>query len=176
MLYGKNEFDEDDAPILVGEKVVQAHFLSKRKSGWTTIRGGEDDDPKNDVEEEVDKEKEEESEDEEIKMLSGARAGLQTGEQVAADIKRQELLIRKKLKAMNSEDVGRDAETVYRDLKGRRLDVDEERAKFEAQEREKEELEKAIQQRNKGVVQKEQAQLRREALKRQYSDSCPLCR
>ncbi|KAJ9071150.1 Pre-mRNA-splicing factor cwc26 [Entomophthora muscae] len=160
----QNEFDEDDAPILVGEKVVQAHFLSSKKSGWTTIKGGENDEPQEDSEEEKDKEEEEEDSDEEARMASGARVGLQTGEQVAADIKRQEMLIRKKLRAMKPEEIGRDAETVYRDAKGRRLNMEDERAKVEAQEREKAELEKAILERNKGNVQKEQAQLRREAL------------
>lgn len=104
-------------------------------------------------------------------MASGARVGLQTGEQVAADIKRQEMLIRKKLRAMKPEQIGRDAETVYRDAKGRKLNMEDERAKVEQQEREKAELEIAIRERNKGIVQKEQAQLRREALAKASSQS-----
>ncbi|KAI9297731.1 hypothetical protein K502DRAFT_312523 [Neoconidiobolus thromboides FSU 785] len=95
-------------------------------------------------------------------MTNGARVGLQSGKQVAADIRRQEIMIKKKLMQLKPEEIGRDAETIYRDAKGKKIDMELENARLQAERQEEEMIEKARTERNKGMVQQELAQRRKE--------------
>lgn len=155
--------DDEDAPYCVPSDAAKAQFLTGKKSNWTVIKGDEN--------EQIDKAEEEETKqesepEEDNRMISGARTGLQSGKQVAADIRRQEILIRKKLQQMKPEEMGKDAETVYRDSKGRKLDMKLEKEKEQAKVLELEALEKARIERNKGIAQKEMAQQKKEELEK----------
>lgn len=104
-------------------------------------------------------------------MESGAKAGLQTAEQVEADIKRKEAEELRKLKK-EQESSGKGSETVYRDASGRRVDIhsqiEESRQKAERDQEEKSRRKKEL---NKGLVQQADAEKQNEELKKMKDTS-----
>jgi pre-mRNA-splicing factor CWC26 len=106
-------------------------------------------------------------EDDAVRMESGVRAGLQTGAQVAADLKRKADAERKRYAEMDPEASGRGQETIYRDASGRVVNVAMKRAearkKAEEDERKKRDAAEAA----KGDVQR----LEKEARKQRLEDA-----
>lgn len=100
-----------------------------------------------------------------VKMESGAHAGLQTAEQVTAQLKRKEALERQRFLEDGDEKSGKGKETIYRDASGRIINVAMKRA--EARKKAEEEALKAAAEleAQKGNVQRTQAQIRKEQLK-----------
>ncbi len=100
-----------------------------------------------------------------VKMESGAHAGLQTAEQVTAQLKRKEALERQRFLEDGDEKSGKGKETIYRDASGRIINVAMKRA--EARKKAEEEALKAAAEleAQKGDVQRAQAQNRKEQLK-----------
>ncbi|KAL6702767.1 Pre-mRNA-splicing factor cwc26 [Coniothyrium glycines] len=98
------------------------------------------------------------------RMQSGARAGLQTAAQVAADMKRKEDEEKRKANEANKATGGAAQETIYRDASGRVINVAMKRAearkKAEEEERKKLEKEKAA----RGDVQNAEAEKRKQRL------------
>ena len=99
------------------------------------------------------------------KMESGAHAGLQTAEQVTAQLKRKDALERQRFLEDGDEKSGKGKETIYRDASGRIINVAMKRA--EARKKAEEEALKAAEEleAQKGDVQRAQAQKRKEQLK-----------
>ncbi|KAL1919379.1 uncharacterized protein VTP21DRAFT_2072 [Calcarisporiella thermophila] len=94
-------------------------------------------------------------------MSSGARIGLQTLEEAAEDTQR---ILRERdaeLRRMDPSLSGRDAQTVYRDASGRRVNVETLEAERLAKQRAEEEKKLAQLEANKGEVQKREAEERR---------------
>ena len=73
-------------------------------------------------------------------MSSGARIGLQTGQQVSADIRAKQEEERRRLARLDPSMSGRDSQTIYRDKFGRKVDVDALNREKEEQARELEAL------------------------------------
>lgn len=89
-------------------------------------------------------------------MSSGARAGLQTAKQVADDLKRQKDRERAIFQTADPQWTGKNAETIYRDASGRRVDMElvmMERQRQKAKEEAQKKLELEM---SKGEVQKRQ--------------------
>ncbi|KAI4118681.1 MAG: hypothetical protein LQ345_001320 [Seirophora villosa] len=98
-------------------------------------------------------------------MESGAHAGLQTAEQVTAQLKRKQEAEHKRFLAEGMERSGKGSETIYRDASGRIINVAMKRA--EARKKADEEAAKAIAQTEaqKGDVQRAERARRKEAVK-----------
>lgn len=105
------------------------------------------------------------SEDQRPTMASGAKAGLQTGADVAAQIRAKEQKELKILEQMAKDNAGAESETVYRDASGRKVDmktrVEERKREREEQEREKERKKRDL---NMGLVQKLELEQRKKRL------------
>lgn len=99
-----------------------------------------------------------------LRMASGARAGLQTADQVAADTTKKQDEDRRKAEEATKASSGAAQETIYRDASGRVINVAMKRAearkKAEEEERKKLEKEKAA----RGDVQNAEAEKRRQKL------------
>ena len=100
-----------------------------------------------------------------VKLESGAHAGLQTAEQVTAQLRHKEALERQRFLEDGDEKSGKGKETIYRDASGRIINVAMKRA--EARKKAEEETLKAAAEleAQKGDVQRAQAQSRKEQLK-----------
>lgn len=98
-------------------------------------------------------------------MASGARAGLQTGAQVAEQIRLKQEKELEMLRKSSAEGMGKDADTVYRDASGTRVDMksrlEERKRKREQEEDERERRKREI---NMGLVQKLEMEQRRKQL------------
>ncbi|KAI4138600.1 MAG: hypothetical protein L6R39_006706, partial [Caloplaca ligustica] len=99
------------------------------------------------------------------KMESGAQAGLQTADQVTAQLKRKQEAEHNRFLAEGMERSGRGTETIYRDASGRIINVAMKRA--EARKKAEEEAAKTAAQleAQKGDFQRAERERRREALK-----------
>ncbi|KAF9213664.1 hypothetical protein BGZ59_005002 [Podila verticillata] len=97
-------------------------------------------------------------------MSSGAKAGLQTAEQVKRDTDRRQQEYLDRMRALDPSKSGRDAETVYRDAQGRKVDRVAE--KIEAAAAKRREIEKQERQMEwgKGLVQREEEQARKKRM------------
>ena len=104
-------------------------------------------------------------EDSSLKMESGAHAGLQTADQVAAQLKRKEADERRRFMEDGDERSGKGKETIYRDASGRIINVQMKRA--EARKKAEEEVAKAAAEleAQKGDVQRAEKGKRREQLR-----------
>ncbi len=100
-----------------------------------------------------------------MKMESGAHAGLQTADQVTAQLKRKQAEERKRFLTDGAEHSGQGKETIYRDASGRIINVAMKRA--EARKKADEEAAKAAAQieAQKGDVQRAERERKKEALK-----------
>ncbi|EMR10769.1 hypothetical protein PNEG_00917 [Pneumocystis murina B123] len=104
----------------------------------------------------------------ECTMSSGARAGLQTAKQVADDIKRQKDQERAIFKTVDPKLTGKNAETIYRDASGRRVDIElamMERQRQKAKEEARKKLEHEMSQGEVQKREKEEAKKAMEAIK-----------
>lgn len=99
-----------------------------------------------------------------MKMESGAHAGLQTADQVTAQLKRKEAAERLRFLQDGDEHSGKGKETIYRDASGRIINVQMKRA--EARKKAEEEAAKAAAEleASKGDVQRVQKEKRKEQL------------
>ncbi len=99
-----------------------------------------------------------------MKMESGAHAGLQTADQVTAQLKRKEAEERRRFLQDGDEHSGKGKETIYRDASGRIINVQMKRA--EARRKAEEEAAKAAAEleAQKGDVQRVQREKRKEQL------------
>lgn len=99
-----------------------------------------------------------------LKMESGAHAGLQTADQVTAQLKRKEAEERRRFLEDGDEHSGKGKETIYRDASGRIINVQMKRA--EARKKAEEEAAKATAELEiqKGDVQRAEKEKRREQL------------
>ncbi|KAJ3111628.1 hypothetical protein HDU96_005511 [Phlyctochytrium bullatum] len=104
-------------------------------------------------------------------LSSGIGAGLQTGEQVRADLERKKEAEMARLRQMDPALSGRNAQTVFRDKFGRKLDMEDERAKeLEKQEQRRIDEEERLQFRE-GLAQKRMKEQMRERLSKEKSSS-----
>ena len=103
-------------------------------------------------------------EDSAMKMESGAHAGLQTADQVTAQLKRKEAEERQRFREDGDEHSGKGKETIYRDASGRIINVQMKRA--EARKKAEEEAAKAAAEleAQKGNVQRAEKEKRKEQL------------
>lgn len=103
-------------------------------------------------------------EDSAMKMESGAHAGLQTADQVTAQLKRKVIEERRRFLEDGDEHSGKGKETIYRDASGRIINVQMKRA--EARKKAEEEAAKAAAEleSQKGDVQRAEKEKRREQL------------
>ena len=102
--------------------------------------------------------------DDSVKMESGAHAGLQTADQVTAQLRRKEAEERRRFLQDGDEQSGKGQETIYRDASGRIINVQMKRA--EARKKAEEEAAKAAAELDarKGDVQRLQKEKRKERL------------
>ncbi|KAI1160457.1 Pre-mRNA-splicing factor of RES complex-domain-containing protein [Nemania serpens] len=160
---GGDDDEEEAAPTAAG---TSAEFRRAKKSGWKVLGGGgltttltqptqyaaQDDDDDDDVP---------------VMMSDGTHAGLQSGATVSAQLARRRAAERaayEKERSADGKGVKGEAETIYRDATGRRVDVSMRRAEL------RREAEEAAQKRAdaelamRGDVQVDEARRRREAL------------
>ncbi|EHY59064.1 Pre-mRNA-splicing factor cwc26 [Exophiala dermatitidis] len=95
-------------------------------------------------------------------MASGVRAGLQTAEDTAALIAREQKESKKKSKS--KEDKPQEEETIYRDATGRRIDISMKRAEARAAELERIKAEKKAREDAMGEVQRREKEARKQQL------------
>ncbi|KAI4287297.1 MAG: hypothetical protein L6R35_003448 [Caloplaca aegaea] len=168
--------DEDDAPLNVNAH--SAEFRKSRKNNWqilgSTAPSSADQATTDAIiasatAENQSRMLEDEDapvvEDTGLQMESGAHAGLQTTEQVTAQLKLKQEAEHKRFLAEGMERSGKGSETIYRDASGRIINVAMKRA--EARKKADEEAAKAIVQTEaqKGDVQRLEREKRKEALK-----------
>ncbi|KAI4249181.1 MAG: hypothetical protein L6R40_000639 [Gallowayella cf. fulva] len=168
--------DEDDAPINVG--AASAEFRKTKKNNWQTI-GAPAPSPADQAAADaiiasaaaessartIADEDAPTVDDTGMKMESGAHAGLQTADQVTAQLKRKQAEERRRFLMDGAEHSGQGKETIYRDASGRIINVAMKRA--EARKKAEEEAAKAAAQleAQKGDVQRAERERRKEALK-----------
>ncbi|KAF9017033.1 hypothetical protein BGZ52_005392, partial [Haplosporangium bisporale] len=182
----RSESDSDDMPVIEAPK---APAYKSSSSSWATIREGEPSREeilqRNVVPEWDDVENEDErpaiaglvrrelsprssrtrSRSGSVELMSsGAKAGLQTAEQVKRDTDRRQQEYLDRMRALDPSKSGRDAETVYRDAQGRKVDRVAE--KIEAAAAKRREIEKQERQMEwgKGLVQREEEQARKKRM------------
>ncbi|KAL8953951.1 MAG: hypothetical protein Q9222_000238 [Ikaeria aurantiellina] len=168
--------EEDDAPLYVG--AVDSEFRKTKKNNWQSIGVPapssadqaaadaiiaaaaaensmrdltEDDGPA--------------IADTDMKMESGAHAGLQSAEQITAQLRRKQEEERKRFVAEGAESSGKGQETIYRDASGRIINVAMKRA--EARKKAEEEAAKSAAklEAQRGDVQQAERAKRKEVLK-----------
>ena len=103
-------------------------------------------------------------EDAAMRMESGAHAGLQTAEQVTAQLMRKEAEERRKFLKEGDEHSGKGKETIYRDASGRIINVQMKRAEARKQAEEEAAKVTAELEAQKGDVQRAEQKKRREQL------------
>ncbi|KAI4250378.1 MAG: hypothetical protein L6R42_008725 [Xanthoria sp. 1 TBL-2021] len=168
--------DEDDAPINVS--ATSAEFRKTKKNNWQTIGApapSSADQAAADAiiasaaaetsARDIADEEAPTVDDTGMKMESGAHAGLQTADQVTAQLKRKQAEERKRFLMDGAEHSGQGKETIYRDASGRIINVAMKRA--EARKKAEEEAAKAAAQieAQKGDVQRAERERKKEALK-----------
>lgn len=149
--------DPDDSD----EEAVPEPDTNKKQTGWKKLGTG---DVVKREELETGRVKSEPAAGNEPTMSSGARAGLQTAEQVQKSVAEKRRVELERLEA--SETSGRGAETVHRDASGRIIDIEEFRRQ-EQEQKEKEERDKVRRHKeiNQGLVQRLEAEKQRRELK-----------
>lgn len=87
-------------------------------------------------------------------MSSGARVGLQTYEETRSEIERLRAEHEARLRALDPQQSGRDAETVYRDASGRKVDMGVKKAEEKRARQEEMERQEKMMEWGKGLVQR----------------------
>lgn len=167
--------DEEDGPTMVGG--TSAEFRKTKKSNWksvstSNIKKDDGDDAAADAilasaaketADAMDLDDEVPVVDESVvKMSDGTHAGLQSGAAVSAQIEKRKREERKEFE--RSHKGAKEAETVYRDATGKRIDVSMQRAEARRLALEAEAKEREAKEALKGDVQQEEARKRRERL------------
>ncbi|KAJ3049604.1 bud site selection protein [Rhizophlyctis rosea] len=91
-----------------------------------------------------------------VRLSDGRAAGLQTGSAIRADALRREADQQALFASLDPSKSGRDAQTVYRDKSGRKVDLAAQKAELAAQRRKREEEEEKQMEWGKGLAQKQQ--------------------
>jgi pre-mRNA-splicing factor CWC26 len=166
----QSEIETDD-PI-VPESVEEGQLSSdddvpqeaeaKKQSGWKKVGGSEASKVRVEAVKTTVLRSDTTDNDDGQLMSSGARAGLQTAQQVQKSVDEKQRAELERLKV--SQTSGRDAETVHRDSSGRIIDIGEHRrAEQQQKEQEQREREKRHREINQGLVQRlEQDKKKRE--------------
>ncbi|KAI1272942.1 Pre-mRNA-splicing factor of RES complex-domain-containing protein [Xylaria sp. FL0933] len=182
--HGGADADADDEDIAMSATVAgtSAEFRKAKKSGWKVLGGGNStttttshpaataqDDASRQADAIVASAAAEsavaaDADEAPVMMSDGTYAGLQSGAAVSAQLARRRAAERAEYERSTGGGKAKEAETIYRDATGRRVDVSMKRAELrrEAEEaaRKREEAELAL----RGDVQIEEARRRREAL------------
>ncbi|KAL9003342.1 MAG: hypothetical protein Q9188_003792 [Gyalolechia gomerana] len=168
--------DEDDAPLNVG--AVSAEFRKTKRNNWQTVGAAAPSSADQAAADAIIASAAAENQsrilaDEDApavgatgpQMESGAHAGLQTADQVTAQLNRKQFEERNRFLAEGPERSGKGTETIYRDASGRIINVAMKRA--EARKRAEEEAanETAQLEAQKGDVQRVERERRKEALR-----------
>ncbi|KAI0546575.1 Pre-mRNA-splicing factor of RES complex-domain-containing protein [Xylaria curta] len=176
---GRGNGDDDDEEMTTTVAGTSAEFRKAKKSGWKVLGGGASSSlkttPTDDTAREADAilasaaaesaaaAGDADGDDAPVMMSDGTYAGLQTGATVSAQLARRRAAERAEYERSGGSK-HKEAETIYRDATGRRVDVSMKRAELrrEAEEaaRKREEAELAL----RGDVQVEEERKRREAL------------
>ncbi|RUS19927.1 Pre-mRNA-splicing factor CWC26 [Endogone sp. FLAS-F59071] len=90
----------------------------------------------------------------EPRMSSGARVGLQTYEETRSEIERLRAEHEERLRSLDPQQSGRDAETVYRDASGRKVDMGVKKAEEKRARQEEMERQEKMMEWGKGLVQR----------------------
>ncbi|KAI1426624.1 Pre-mRNA-splicing factor of RES complex-domain-containing protein [Xylaria sp. FL1777] len=180
---GRGDADADDDEEMAMNATVagtSAEFRKAKKSGWKVLGGGgsaaaapkqpaAQDDATRQADAIVASAAAEsavaaDADDAPVMMSDGTHAGLQSGAAVSAQLARRRAAERAEYEASTGGGKAKEAETIYRDATGRRVDVSMKRAELrrEAEEaaRKREQAELAL----RGDVQLDEARRRREAL------------
>ncbi|KAA8906303.1 Pre-mRNA-splicing factor of RES complex-domain-containing protein [Sphaerosporella brunnea] len=159
---GGNNSDDEDAPTVAG---VTKAFKKATTSNWKTISADDaeaaaaadaiiaantDGNPVDDAPTIAD-------DSSVIKMSSGAHAGLQTAEQVAAQIAKAQAEERRRFEAADPAESGKGQETIYRDASGRIINIAMQRAEARKKMQEEEDKKRKEIELRKGDVQKLQS-------------------
>jgi pre-mRNA-splicing factor CWC26 len=97
-----------------------------------------------------------EQEDDELRMSSGHRIGLQTADQIREESRRLRRQRDREMRELDPTLSGRDAETVYRDKGGRKVDMVLKKAEEARRKKEEMEKEEKMMEWGKGFVQREE--------------------
>lgn len=146
-------FEEPTQLILEDKKQI------KRNKGWKVVGTDE-------IVPEVERDEEVINNDGQ-RMSSGAKSGLQTAEEVAKQIKEKEEADLWCLENNSSQHLGKNAQTVYRDASGRKIDMEKRREEARTRQIEEEERKRLEhKKRNMGLVQLLDLEEHREQLKK----------
>ncbi|TQS33287.1 hypothetical protein Golomagni_06373, partial [Golovinomyces magnicellulatus] len=173
----KKDDEDEDGPLMVSG--ASSEFRKTKKSAWKTVGGNASNPPKDDsaaadailasaaADAEAARVADDEmpiveGEDGVAKMTDGTHAGLQSAASVSAQLKRRQREEREDFERHKKS--AKEAETVYRDATGRRIDVSMRRAEARRAAAEAEEKERQAKEDLKGEVQLEEARQRREQL------------
>ena len=179
-----NEDEDDNVPVVTEvEGEMNSHtFKTPADSGWITISEERRSPSASPIPSEAAEESRRRSPsaspspspspDSGVKRMSdGTAAGLQTAESIRKDLEREKRKAMERLKAMDdNKSIGRDAQTVYRDRFGKKVDIATQIAQQEAQKSHKEAQEAERMHWGKGIVQTKQ----QEALQKRLSGDGPL--
>jgi pre-mRNA-splicing factor CWC26 len=170
---GNQDGDDDlaDAQV-VGDVVQDRQVIPKEKRWKAAVKFEDEDRPDEQPAIQMDEQMEAE-----LRMSSGAKAGLQTAAEVKAAIEKKQQREMEEFKKMKKS--GKESETTYRDATGRRLDPMLRRSelRFQQEQREKEEREakEAEERRQKelrgGLAQRRQQEEHKETLRRQETQA-----
>lgn len=170
-----NDDNEDGRPVTVTG--TSSEFRKSKKSNWKSVGKGNGDDDNTAADAILASAAAEKAaqakEDEEpiiegddgssaVKMSDGTHAGLQSAAAVSAQLKRRQREEREDFERHRQN--AKEAETVYRDATGRRIDISMKRAEARKAAQEAEDKERQAKEDLKGDVQREQARQRREQL------------
>lgn len=176
----KKDDDDEDGPMMVSG--TSSEFRKAKKSAWKTVGGNAAANPPKDDSAAADailasaaaEAEAARAADDEMpivegdgaggvaKMSDGTHAGLQSAAAVSAQLKRRQREEREDFERHKKN--AKEAETVYRDATGRRIDVSMRRAEARRAAAEAEEKERQAKEDLKGEVQLEEARQRREQL------------
>ncbi|KAF2968851.1 hypothetical protein GQX73_g4760 [Xylaria multiplex] len=173
--------DDDDEGAAVTVAGTSAEFRKAKKSGWKVLGGGATMSAQAAAQDDTSRQADAilasaaaesaaaaagdaDGDDAPVMMSDGTYAGLQSGAAVSEQLARRRAAERAEYERSAGGDNHKEAETIYRDATGRRVDVSMKRAELrrEAEEaaRKREEAERAL----RGDVQMDEARQRREAL------------
>ena len=175
--------DDEDAPTVVADGRLAGglnKFGKKKKSNWIKIGSGAPSNAEQAAADEIlaaaqaeNLARAQEEDDEQpaiVKddgrntMASGAMAGLQSAEQVAAAIKKKEKEERKAMKAAGLDTSGLAQQTIYRDASGRMINVKAMKDEAAAREKEEARREQEELESRKGEVQRREKEERKREL------------
>lgn len=174
----RDDDDGDDAPTIAGTTLSGGLNVPSKNSKWIKVGAAAPTDSDQiaadailaDAQAEARSRQEADEEDPTVvegggpTMASGAMAGLQTADQVAAALRRKEKAERKAMKAAGLDSEGLAQQTIYRDASGRMINVKEKKAEIEDKKQEEERKKAEELESRKGDVQRREKEERRQLL------------